>query len=498
MPSPWWTSQSTTSARSREALARAARRARRDVVEEAVAAGEGAAGVVGAAAEVHGDAVLQRVARRGRVPADRAAAALDELRRPGQAEPALLAQAQVAVADAREQRGVVHARERLPGDRRGLVDLVRRGEAVGDDALASSAYLSIGKRCRAGAGSGSGGVSRGTTWVWMLAWRSPLPPRLHRRRHRRVVGHRRRARAPARRARLQRHARRPPPRAPRGARRRAARAPTASTSTSRPATSAARRARAPGRHAARGGRAVVGAVQQRRLRHVRPLPRPRPRARSRASCGSTSTPLARAHRRVPAADGRRGAGAILNVASIAAFQPLPGNATYAATKAFVHSLLRGRARRAEGHRRVVHRPVPGPTRTEFDRGRGRRGRRREAPGFTWQSPRTSPARPSRACSRAGARSCPACMNKAVGDERAPAPRARCCLPLVKTRRPKDALGGDACVAAAASSSPATRSVASAVPPSSRRDSCARRKYSGASCSHVAPMPPCTEMCSRVA
>ena len=31
-----------------------------------------------------------------------------------------------------------------------------------------------------------------------------------------------------------------------------------------------------------------------------------------------------------------------------------------------------------------------------------------------------------------------------------------------------------------------------------RDSCARRKYSGASCSHVAPMPPCTAMFVRAA
>ena len=35
---------------------------------------------------------------------------------------------------------------------------------------------------------------------------------------------------------------------------------------------------------------------------------------------------------------RRGRGAIINVASTAAFQPLPGQATYAATKAFVLSL----------------------------------------------------------------------------------------------------------------------------------------------------------------
>ncbi len=37
-----------------------------------------------------------------------------------------------------------------------------------------------------------------------------------------------------------------------------------------------------------------------------------------------------------------------------------------------------------------------------------------------------------------------------------------------------------------------------VPPSSRRESCARRKYSGASCSQVAPMPPWTEIIVRAA
>ena len=37
----------------------------------------------------------------------------------------------------------------------------------------------------------------------------------------------------------------------------------------------------------------------------------------------------------------RGRGAIINVASTAAFQPIPGTATYAATKAFVLSLSEG-------------------------------------------------------------------------------------------------------------------------------------------------------------
>ena len=53
-----------------------------------------------------------------------------------------------------------------------------------------------------------------------------------------------------------------------------------------------------------------------------------------------------------------GAGAILNVASTAAFQPLPGFATYAASKAFVQSFSEARARRAGGHGRERHLPVP--------------------------------------------------------------------------------------------------------------------------------------------
>jgi len=52
--------------------------------------------------------------------------------------------------------------------------------------------------------------------------------------------------------------------------------------------------------------------------------------------------------------------------------------------------------------------------------------------------------------------------------------------------------------AASSNSPATRSVASPRPPSNRRDSCARRKNSGASCSQVAPIPPWTEIIARLA
>lgn len=61
----------------------------------------------------------------------------------------------------------------------------------------------------------------------------------------------------------------------------------------------------------------------------------------------------------------RGAGGILNVASTAAFQPLPGQAGYAASKAFVLSY--GHALRAELKATGVHCTTlcPGPVETEF-------------------------------------------------------------------------------------------------------------------------------------
>jgi uncharacterized protein len=61
----------------------------------------------------------------------------------------------------------------------------------------------------------------------------------------------------------------------------------------------------------------------------------------------------------------RGAGAILNVASTAAFQPLPGFATYAASKAFVHSFTEGVHAELGGTGVSVTALYPGFTHTEF-------------------------------------------------------------------------------------------------------------------------------------
>ena len=60
-----------------------------------------------------------------------------------------------------------------------------------------------------------------------------------------------------------------------------------------------------------------------------------------------------------------GAGAILNVASTAAFQPLPGFATYAASKAFVQSFSEAVHAELSGTGVSVTCLCPGFTRTEF-------------------------------------------------------------------------------------------------------------------------------------
>jgi short-subunit dehydrogenase len=81
----------------------------------------------------------------------------------------------------------------------------------------------------------------------------------------------------------------------------------------------------------------------------------------------------------------RGRGGILNVSSVAASQPVPGNATYAATKAFVTSFSEAlhEELKPKGVRVTVL--MPGFTRTEFQQRAGFTGESR-VPGFAWQTP----------------------------------------------------------------------------------------------------------------
>jgi len=63
----------------------------------------------------------------------------------------------------------------------------------------------------------------------------------------------------------------------------------------------------------------------------------------------------------------RGRGAVLNVASMAAFQPVPYNAVYAASKAFVLSFSESVHEEAKPHGVTVTCTCLGPVRTEFQR-----------------------------------------------------------------------------------------------------------------------------------
>ena len=67
---------------------------------------------------------------------------------------------------------------------------------------------------------------------------------------------------------------------------------------------------------------------------------------------------------IPAMTARR-SGVVINVASTAAFQPVPWMATYGATKAFVLSFSEAVAEELRGTGVTIMALCPGPTRTEF-------------------------------------------------------------------------------------------------------------------------------------
>ena len=79
----------------------------------------------------------------------------------------------------------------------------------------------------------------------------------------------------------------------------------------------------------------------------------------------------------------RGRGAVINVASMAAFQPIPGTSTYAATKAFVLSLSEATHSELAGRGVTVTALCPGPVRTEFAEVAGVGGAEENVPGVFW-------------------------------------------------------------------------------------------------------------------
>lgn len=81
----------------------------------------------------------------------------------------------------------------------------------------------------------------------------------------------------------------------------------------------------------------------------------------------------------------RGRGAILNVASTASFQPIPGTATYAATKAFVLSLTEATHVELRGAGVIVTALCPGPVKTEFAQVAGVGQAEQSLPGMFWSN-----------------------------------------------------------------------------------------------------------------
>ncbi len=82
----------------------------------------------------------------------------------------------------------------------------------------------------------------------------------------------------------------------------------------------------------------------------------------------------------------RRSGAVLNVGSTAGFQPLPGNATYAATKAFVVSFSEALHAELEGTGVSCTVLCPGPVRTEFQATAGIGPAARSWPEVVWATP----------------------------------------------------------------------------------------------------------------
>jgi short-subunit dehydrogenase len=83
----------------------------------------------------------------------------------------------------------------------------------------------------------------------------------------------------------------------------------------------------------------------------------------------------------------RGRGAVLNVASTAAFQPLPGQAGYGGSKAFVLSYTQAMAAELKGSGVTATTLCPGPVKTGFGEAAGFSDEDAEAalPSFMWES-----------------------------------------------------------------------------------------------------------------
>lgn len=108
----------------------------------------------------------------------------------------------------------------------------------------------------------------------------------------------------------------------------------------------------------------------------------------------------------------RGRGAILNISSLAAYQPAPSSATYAATKAFVNSFTHSVHEECRRHGVHVMVVCPGYTHTEFHERAGLGPT--QIPDFMWQSSDAVVEAALRDLDRRRAVSIPGALNKVLG------------------------------------------------------------------------------------
>jgi hypothetical protein len=107
----------------------------------------------------------------------------------------------------------------------------------------------------------------------------------------------------------------------------------------------------------------------------------------------------------------RGRGAILNVSSLAAYQPSPNSATYGATKAFVNSFTHALHEEARGSGVHVMLVCPGYTHTEFHERAGLGPT--SVPEFAWQTPDQVVRAAMRDLDRRRSLSIPGALNQAA-------------------------------------------------------------------------------------
>jgi short-subunit dehydrogenase len=118
----------------------------------------------------------------------------------------------------------------------------------------------------------------------------------------------------------------------------------------------------------------------------------------------------------------RGRGAVVQVSSLAAYAPAPGNATYAGTKAFLTTWSEGLHEELRGTGVTVTTVCPGFTRTEFADRVGDSDFN-AAPGFVWMSAATVAREGLEAAARGRALSVPGAGYKAAAAAISPLPRS---------------------------------------------------------------------------